>query len=83
MERDCPGSPDSSVADVDGEKAQWKHSCGKPEKADCSAVTGGDRSWNNTGDKGGFLTGVHACTALCRTERAEVPPALLGFTPER
>lgn len=25
---------------------------------------------------------VHACTARCGTEPAEVPPALLGFTHE-
>lgn len=29
------------------------------------------------------FSGVHACTALCGTEAAEVPPALLGFTYER
>lgn len=45
-------------------------------------VMGGDMSWHSTGDKGRFLTGVHACTALCGAEPAEVPPVLLGFTHE-
>lgn len=84
MERDCPGSPYNSVADVDGKKRGPSRSIPVESQRKLTAWQwqGGDTSWHSTGAKGGFLAGMHAWTALSRAEPAEVPPALLGFTHE-
>lgn len=75
MERDCPGNPYNSVADVDGKKrAQQKDSCGKQEKAGCVAVMG------ETCPSTALVTRDACLCGACGAEPAEVPPALLGFT---
>lgn len=84
MERDCTGSPCNSAADVDSEKRGCSRSIPVERWRKLAAWQrqGEDTSWHSTGDKGGFLVRMNACTALCGAEPAEVPPALLGFTHE-